>query len=77
MVRHPQALQRQICESNDRPCTEDPEAFQSVIASLIITIPTYIHESPGLIAASLRMMNHSTLVIPINGPSRLLAAPVR
>jgi len=37
---------------------------------------TYAHEMLGLIAASLRMINHKTLDIPINGPSRFFMVVV-
>lgn len=41
------------------------------------TANTYAQDALGLIAASLRMMNHNTLETPIKGPKRLAAVVVK
>lgn len=47
------------------------------LSSTCRTTTTYTQDALGLIAASLRMINHNTLETPIKGPKRLAAVVVR
>ena len=71
MVRYPLALDEEIHRRQPGPYPKHP-VFVSMHLSIDPAKATYIQDALGLMALSLRIMSHNTLVMPIAGPTRVL-----
>jgi hypothetical protein len=58
------------------PCSSKLQKHCTGVSNPIVTaqMTTYAQDILGLTAASLRIMSHRTLEIPINGPDKLFVA---
>jgi len=71
MVRYPLALDKEVHRCQPGPYPKHP-GFVSMHLSIVPAKATYIQDALGLMALSLRIMSHNTLVKPIAGPTRVL-----